>query len=245
MKKIALLIGTALLSTVAIYGQFRTTSLTDMRFGFQVSPTLSWMDTNDNTINNNGMIAGIRMGLVGEFYFRPNYAFTTGIGYAFSQGGRLLHDLPGDFWNKTPALTGIDSLAAGTELRFRMRYIEIPLGLRMQSREFGYVRYFLEPHLMISIRNKATGQLQAPATFYENLDIKQETAGLLLSWGIGGGLEYSITQSNALSSGIYFQRLINDMTRDTGTIYHSELGTQVEGSKATLFVLSLRSAIIF
>ncbi len=245
MKKIVLLTPLALLCALHLQAQFRTPQVTDMRFGFQASPFLSWMDTNDNTINNNGMVPGIRMGMVAEFYFRENYAFTTGLNYSFGQGGRLLHDLPGDYWNKTTELTGIDSMEAGTELRYRVQFIEIPFGLRMQSREFGYVRYFLEPHILISIRNKALGKLDTPAFDYDGLDISNEVAGLLLSWGIGGGLEYSITQSNALVGGIYFQRLINDFTRDTGTTYHPELGTLVEDSKATLFVLTLRAAIMF
>ncbi len=245
MKKIVLTALLILALGLHLPAQFRTPSVTDMRFGFQASPTLSWIDTDDNTINHNGMRPGIRLGLLAEFYFRDNYAFTLGLGYAFGQGGRLLHDLPGDYWNQTAALEGIDSMGAGTELHYSVQFIEIPIGLRMQSREFGYIRYFLEPHILFSIRNQATGRLDTPAFDFDMLEIDKEVAGLLLSWGIGGGLEYSITQSNALLGGLYFQRLINDFTRDTGTIHHPELGTLVEDSKATLFALTLRAAIMF
>lgn len=245
MKKIVLTALPTCLLVLQLMAQFRTPAVTDMRFGFQVSPTLSWLDTDDNTINNNGMRPGIRLGVLGEFYFRENYAFTLGLGYAFGQGGRLLHDLPGDYWNQTAALEGIDSMGAGTDLYYSVQLIEIPVGLRMQSREFGYIRYFLEPHLLFSIRNQAAGRLDAPAFDFDMLDISEEVAGLLLSWGIGGGLEYSITQSNTLLGGLYFQRLINDFTHDTGTIHHPELGTFVEDSKATLFALTLRAALMF
>ena len=63
MKKIvaiaaffALLTGTALAQS------------TDLRLGFQVSPTFSWMTTDDANIGNNGTNLGLKLGARGEVF---------------------------------------------------------------------------------------------------------------------------------------------------------------------------------
>jgi hypothetical protein len=77
MKKIALILFFGV-SLNFVYAQFN-----DVRFGLQVSPTFSWMGANTNRINSSGTNLGLKLGMLGEFYFRENYAFSTGIGFGF------------------------------------------------------------------------------------------------------------------------------------------------------------------
>ena len=50
----------------------------EIRFGFQFSPTLSWMKTDAKRINNNGgLILGAKLGAVGEYYFRENITYSS------------------------------------------------------------------------------------------------------------------------------------------------------------------------
>ena len=58
----------------------------DIRFGFQLSPSFSWMNTNVSKINPSGTNLGLKLGMTGEYYFRENYAFTSGIGFYFNNG---------------------------------------------------------------------------------------------------------------------------------------------------------------
>ena len=55
----------------------------DIRFGFQLSPSFTWMTANTNRINPSGTNLGIKLGMFGEFYFRENYAFVTGSRFPF------------------------------------------------------------------------------------------------------------------------------------------------------------------
>ena len=41
----------------------------DFRFGFEASPSISWLRTDDNSIEGNGANLGLRLAVNGEKYF--------------------------------------------------------------------------------------------------------------------------------------------------------------------------------
>ena len=103
MKKIvAIAAFFALLSRVAVAQE------TDLRLGFQVSPTFSWMTTDDDQVNNNGTNLGLKLGARGEVFFRENYAFIIGLGFSFNSGGQLRHDQFSDAWQRSKIPNGVD-----------------------------------------------------------------------------------------------------------------------------------------
>ena len=46
-----------------------------LRLGFQASPTFSWLAGETKDVTNNGTNLGIKLQILGEAYFQPNYAF--------------------------------------------------------------------------------------------------------------------------------------------------------------------------
>ncbi len=64
----------ALLSAITINGQYSET-----RLGFDFSPQISWMMSDDNSISSNGLMGGYNFGLIIDRFFAPNYAFNSGI----------------------------------------------------------------------------------------------------------------------------------------------------------------------
>jgi len=221
MKKIAVLaLFLALIS-------FNAIAQGDLRFGVQASPSFSWLDSDDKFVNSNGTNLGLRLGVFGEYYFQENYAFTTGIGFAFGQGGTLLFDERGQFWTKTEDLpSAIDTIPAGADLKHRVQYVEIPVGLKLRTREFGHIRAFAEPNLTFGFKSKALGDLTAEGFGDEtkDLNIKKEINGLAMSWGFGVGGEYSVSTATAVIAGIYYQRVFTDVTDDNGFIENKDTG---------------------
>lgn len=209
----------------------------DLRFGVQVSPTFSWLDSDDKFVNSNGTNLGLRLGLFGEYYFQENYAFTTGLGFAFGQGGTLLYDDPGIFWTQTDELPvdleGV-TLPAGAELKHRIQYIEIPAGLKLRTREFGYFRGFAEPQIVFGFKSKALGDLTASGGINEtDLNIKKEINGLAMSWAFGIGGEYSVSTATAIIGGLYYQRIFTDVTDDNGSIDRTARGRGIVDNDIT------------
>ncbi len=225
MKKIAVLaLFLALIS-------FNAMAQGDLRFGVQASPSFSWLDSDDKFVNSNGTNLGLRLGVFGEYYFQENYAFTTGIGFAFGQGGTLLYDERGQFWTETEDLpSAIDTIPAGARLKHTVQYVEIPVGLKLRTREFGHIRGFAEPNITFGFKSKALGDLEATGFGDEtrDLNIKKEINGLALSWGFGIGGEYSVSTATAIILGIYYQRIFTDVTDNNGTIENQDTGVWEE-----------------
>ncbi len=191
----------------------------DIRFGFQLSPTFNWMNTTTNRINQSGTNLGVKLGMIGEFYFRENYAFSSGIGFAFNSGGTLQHEVGGKYWTKSELSTTLDTLPQGVKLKYGLQYVEIPIGLKMRTREFGYLRYFAEPGLVLGFRSQSKGKIEGVGVGDEGKDIniRKEVNAINLSWGISGGIEYTLSESTSLVGGVGIQIGFTDATDDNGT----------------------------
>lgn len=240
MKKIAI---------IALFLAFISTNIFaqgDLRFGVQASPSFSWLDSDDKFVNSNGTNLGLRLGIFGEYYFQENYAFTTGIGFAFGQGGSLLYDFEGQYWTETEDLpTAIDTIPAGASLKHRIQYVEIPIGLKLRTREFGHIRGFAEPLLVLGFKSKAFGDMSATGIEEEDLNISKEVNPLAISWGIGFGGEYSVSTATAIIAGIYYQRIFTDVTDDNGMIFNPDRGTLENDIKAIGNSLTIKLGVRF
>ncbi len=219
MKKIAFII---LIFTLGFQSLIHAQN--DIRFGFQVSPNLTWINSNDNTINRDGSNIGLKLGVMGEYYFAERYAFTGGLGFAFGQGGNLVHETGGNFFSKSklnnPNLNegGPMPLPDDVNLGYKIQYIEIPVGLKMRTDEIGYFRYFAEiPIFNLSFRAQSRGSILGGQIDETDLDINKDVTPINLGWGLGGGVEYSITSNAVLIGGLYYHNSFIDMTDNDAT----------------------------
>lgn len=233
-----------LLSALVVSGQ------NDIQFGFQLSPTFSWMNTDNNRVNSNGSNLGLKLGMIGEYFFRDNYSLSTGIGFHFNAGGALFYEESVDslsIWSEA-GLPGDNQYEGGTSFRYNLQYVEIPIGLKLRTREFGYVRYFVEPHVAFGFRTQARGSVENDGAVDPDERFNIETGVNLLNlyWGIGGGLEYSISESTALVGGIAFQSGFADVTKDKGTsITANNRVDAEEDSKGKISSIVIRLGIMF
>lgn len=188
----------------------------DLRLGFQVSPSFSYMATDDNQINSNGTNLGLKLGMLAEMYFQENYAFITGIGFSFNSGGTLRHEQGGKIWTRSELPQGVDpTFFPGVDLKYNIQYVEIPFGLKFRTNAFGYLRYWAEiPVITLGFRSQARGAISQAGINEDKIIIKKEVGALALSWGLGGGVEYELSPNASLVGGINYQRVFTDVTRD-------------------------------
>ncbi len=240
MKKIVALIAFILILGTAGYAQ-------ELRFGFQLSPVFSWTSTNTNSVNSSGTNLGLKLGMLGEYYFQENYAISSGIGFAFNHGGTLQHENGGSYWVNSDLAASLAELPDGVKLKYGIQYVEIPIGLKMRTREFGYLRYFIEPNMALGFRTQATGSIKGLGVGgdAEKINIRKEVNLLNFSWGLGGGVEYSLSENTSLVGGLGFQIGFADVTDDSGTVKDPERGDRKEDSKGKIGAIVLRIAIMF
>lgn len=221
-----------------------------LRFGFQASPSWSWLRTNDRKIEGVSSNWGIKLGALGEYYFTDNYAFTTGLGFGFNQGGTLQNGY--SRWKPWDAsdLTDIpsDTFSIETKLHYRVTYVEIPFGLKMRggSNEDSRIKFYAElPMFTLGFVTKGIGDIRGTNDQnLEDIDIREEVRGLSLSWGLGGGIEYEFASNGSLMAGIAFQKQFTDITRD-GYVEKTPGNWQKEDSKGTFGNLALKIGVFF
>ncbi len=229
-----------------------------LRIGFQTSPVLSWVTNNDNLIVKNGGNLGLKLGTTADIYFKDNYSFTLGINLAFHEGGEFRYEIGGNYLPKSdlsdPATlqAGDKPLPDGTKIRYSLQYVEFPIGLKIRSKEFGYIRYFVEaPVFNFAFLTRGRGDIESDEFKFERENIYKDLTVFNIFWGLGAGMEYSISENNALVFGIYYQNGLIDFTKDQGhrAIDNPEIIPpylkQQDDSKATVNNIILKLGILF
>lgn len=178
-------------------------------FGIHFDPAISWMSTDVKEIKNEGTRPGYSFGLTVNRYFTPNYSFSTGISI-LNAGGRVVS-------NDTTYLELTNLLAKvlpGKPVVYKIQYITIPIGLKLQTNQIGYLTFFadigLDPKVVIGRK-----------VDIRSLDISDEKANnelkiINLGYHLTAGMEYSMGGNTAIVLGLNFDNNFLDITKDNG-----------------------------
>jgi hypothetical protein len=228
---------------------------TPFRFGIQASPMFTWMEADDRFINSNGQNLGFRVGVKLDYFFAPKYAISTGLNLGFNQGGRLLHDYGGDLLRRSDLLPGYHALPNGTNIRYNINYIDIPVGLHLLTNEiFRDTRFFFQiPVFNFGILYNAKGTITGPGIEpLEREIIGPDVVPVTISWGLGGGVEYNVRGRTSgdtnIFAGLFYNQGFTDLTKKGTKLAPDGNGTLVlqdEDSKAILRGITLLLGIMF
>ena len=206
-------------------------------FGFEISPNIGWMKPDHADYENNGARMGFSWGFISEFFLMENYAIVTGFDVAYANS-RLSY--PHTYFNETDSI----DIKGTLERSYHLKYIEIPLVLKMKTREFGKVRFFGKVGLGTSfiIGAKADEKFTADGNEgyeKEKLDIKDQVRSNRESLILGVGMEYIIEGSTAIFVGINFDNGFTDVLKDQNTtnpeITHQAINNFIELSVGVVF----------
>lgn len=182
-------------------------SQSNFQLGLRVSPNLNWIKPNSENLERDGLKFGFNFGLVGDFNFADNYSFSTGIGLANVGGKFIKPDI-----QLNPDGSGT-SLHGQTNADVQLKYIEIPLTLKLKTNEIGYMKYFAQVGFGIGFNYDATADEEF--TFNSNgvnggtlsndgVDYADEINALRASLILGLGGEYNLTGNTSLMLGLSF-----------------------------------------
>jgi hypothetical protein len=178
-------------------------------FGIHADPLISWFSSDIKEVKNEGSRPGFNFGLTFNNYFTPNYSFSTGISI-LSAGGRLVSDSTTlmDFKNSDKIV------APGEPVIYKIQYLAIPLGLKLQTNQIGYITFFsdlgLDPKVVIG------GKADIPSLDISGENAMNELNMFNLSYHVTAGIEYSMGGTTALVVGLNFDNNFLDITKDTG-----------------------------
>ena len=171
-----------------------------MHFGMKIQPALAWLRSDTKGLESNGSEFRFTYGFISEFKFAERYYFATGVDVS-NRGG------------STRITYSDTAMSVVSDANWKLRYIEIPLTLKLKTNEIGYLSYYLQFGLApgFNIRSVAdvttTTQLTGGGTQTasdEKVDVSDDVNFFNLSLVIGLGAEYRFSGTTSLVGGITF-----------------------------------------
>jgi len=188
-----------------------------LEFGIHTTPLLCWFNSYSSDISDKRAKGGFNFGLTFNNYFYGNYAFSTGVslitaGGSFSYSDDIMFNL-----NK-PA-----TALAGNRLMYNIKYLSIPVGIKLRTKQVGYISLFtnigLDPKYAIG------GNIEIPSQSMSKQNAYNELNKLSIGYHVIGGMEYSLGGSTAIEIGINFDSNFTNITKQpTDKILHKMLG---------------------
>jgi len=177
-----------------------------IKLGLKVAPNMCWMNTSTKGYSYDGLNAGVTVGFISDIYFAERYAFSTGFNFDI-YGGKLQYAdslmIPGGKVN------GIMSR------KYNLFYLEIPLTIKMQTKEFGRFSFYGQIGFGTAFRMTATSRdefiTENGEMTTEKNDIRDETTLIRESVIIGIGTEYHLDQDTRLIFGISYSNSLNNI----------------------------------
>lgn len=176
-----------------------------MKFNVHVDPQFAWFNSDEETVEPDGSIFHIQVGLQMDYFFAENYAFALGVGIN-NLGGTLLYSDSTEFSSKGETLL----IEPGQSVKLNLQYIDIPVGLKLKTEELGYATIFLQLGFnpMINLNAKATSEDAS----IDKEDIRESVHLFCLGYHAGLGVEYKLGGSTALIGGVRWTSGLTDVT---------------------------------
>src|SRR5665811_1135249 len=111
-------------------------------FSIHFDPLISWFSTDSYDTRNDGVVPGFNFGISHNTYFNQNYSFSSGINI-IKAGGRVINRETTHFELKNYS-SAIFTVQPGEAITYRITYLSIPLGLKLQTNQIGYGRFFTD-----------------------------------------------------------------------------------------------------
>jgi hypothetical protein len=183
-----------------------------INFSLHFDPLLSWFSTDSYDTRSDGVVPGFNFGILYNKYFSPNYSFSTGINI-INAGGRIINRDLSHFELKNYS-SAILTVQPGEAITYRVTYLSVPFGLKLQTNQIGYGRFFadigLDPKVVVG------GRADIPSLDIKGGNATPELNTFNLSYHIMAGMEYPLSGSNSFIVGIGFEKDLFDITRDNG-----------------------------
>lgn len=184
-----------------------------LRLGIGASPSLSWMSSDYKNVVGDGVKLSVKYGINFDYRILDNYYFSGGLKMS-SLNGKLKYadeNLPFMAGN-TLVLFNTDG-SENVSIDYKLKYIEIPLGMKLKTNEIGYLTYFARFGLNPAINISAIGS--ANQLSIEDVDINDEVNFFTLGYHFGAGVEYALSTNFIFMGGISYNQGFIDVTSST------------------------------
>lgn len=172
------------------------------RIGVVTDFGLGWMSPKITNYSYNGLRAVGSWGLSLDYNLTENYSLNSGFSLA-GYGGKLKY-----------AHMDTSGVSGSMERKYRLKYLDIPINLKLKTNQIGYFTYFFQIGVVSSFRLQALADDEFTVASTTNstadIDITGITRLINLGYRISIGTEYQISKSfSAFGQLNYHSGLIN------------------------------------
>lgn len=190
----------ALLCIVSPYLSSAQISGSNTQLGFTVSPNLGWVSGEGSP--GDGTRAGVSYGVLADFAFSSNYYFASGF-----------------------TITSLNSRAAGDfgSINYKVRYIEVPLTLKLKSEPTDIGRYYGQFGLGTGFKIGAKGDISEGPGIPKRTDVDIASAinFFRLSMIAGAGVEWEVNGNLNVITGVTYNSGFTTMNKDGDKLKNS------------------------
>ncbi|MCB0801476.1 MAG: PorT family protein [Flavobacteriales bacterium] len=209
MKKIAALLSFIFVISITAKAQ------TDFQLGLNFSPNISWFKAKTDNVTNEKTSLGFNFGIIGDFNIADNYAFSTGLNIV-TIGGEISYPF-------VQEVDQIGSLSGRKTADITLKYVEIPLTLKLKTNEIGYLTYYGQFGFGLGVNYdaKADVSFAYPSTTggsvsAKDVDYKDDINLLRASLIVGLGAEYNLSGNTSFIMGITFNNGFTNVLSEEG-----------------------------
>lgn len=199
-------------------------------FGIKIAPNIGWMNPDSKNYDNKGSDVGFSWGFIAEFHLMENYVVNTGFNISYLNATL-------EYTEEVEGEIGLLNRS------YRLKYVEIPLTLKMKTKNFDGISYFGMVGFGAGFRLSAKANDKfvpdAGTQINEENDISDDIKSVRASLIMGVGLEYAMGGDTKLLAGLNFNNGINDILSNQNsadpTINHKAINNYFELYFAVLF----------
>ncbi|MCB0805940.1 MAG: PorT family protein [Bacteroidales bacterium] len=178
------------------------------RFGVKVAPDLSWLSPDANGFASDGSKFGFSWGFISDIALTENYFVKTGFSLDYL-GGKLKYTDAMEVIDGEPAIEGV------LFRNYSLRYLEIPVTIKMRTNKFGNSAYFGEIGFGggFNLRAKSKDEFSYGSTTTPEVenDVKDEVNFMKASLIVGAGMEYFVDESTSILVSLNFNNGLTDI----------------------------------
>jgi opacity protein-like surface antigen len=199
-----------------------------IKLGLRIAPQLTWSKNDNKVTTTNGTRVNAGYGLMIDYYFSDNYAIGTE--FSLQSFGTNMNIKESKFTNITSQ--GVNYPATDDlKYNYKLNYLQVPVILKMRTKEIGYLRYFAEFGFAANFLTRAKADISMGSTFEkEKVNINNPDdeddfrlapndydtrasafrAGLIL----GAGIQYNIFGNSLLVAGLRYDNGFSNFVKD-------------------------------
>ena len=176
------------------------------RLSFTGSPSINWFSSDMQGVESGKATIGFDYGVNADFFFdeENRYAFATGLLINNVRGNLRYYDDGGSI-----RFAG-ENFASGSLFQYRLKYVEVPLMLKLQTSQFRRWTYWGQFGFSSFVNIQAKGDSGNGVLDKHNIHDEVRLFNLALNMGVGSS--FDLGSKNAVTIGLIYKNGFLDVT---------------------------------